>query len=161
MTLDRRIAAAILAGGLLGGALDLAYALTFSASRGVAPARVLRFIAAGLLGPSALQGGTGTAVLGLVVHFAIACVMAAVFTLIAVRLPALVRRPFLWGPLYGLGLWLVMRFLVLPLTANPPKALPAPASIITDILSHAFFVGLVIALFARWAILGAKRGARA
>jgi hypothetical protein len=60
---------AILVGGLIAGAIDITYALGFSASRGVAPTRILQSVASGLLGPSSFEGGTATAALGFVLHF--------------------------------------------------------------------------------------------
>lgn len=152
MTGTRALLQAILAGGLIGGALDIAYAILANLSR-APPARVLQSIAAGLLGKGAFLGGAPTAALGLLLHFIIATVMAAVFVLAAVRLTELVRRPWLWGPLYGIGLYLVMNFIVRPLSANPPKG-PPPIAWISfgDVLSHMVFVGLVIALVARRAI---------
>ena len=149
---SRALIHAILAGGLIGGALDIAYAILANLSR-AAPGRVLQSVAAGLLGKSAFQGGAPTAALGLLLHFAIATVMAAAFVLAATRITELVRRPWLWGPLYGIGLYLVMNFIVRPLSANPPKG-PPPITLTSfgDVLSHMFFVGLVIALFARRAL---------
>ena len=149
---NRSLIQAILAGGLVGGALDIAYAILANLHR-APPGRVLQSVAAGLLGKGAFQGGAPVAALGLALHLGIVLVMAAVFTLAATRLTELVRRPWLWGPLYGIGLYLVMNFLVRPLSASPPKA-PPPLTLITfgDVLSHMFFVGLVIALFARRAI---------
>ena len=51
--------------------------------------------------------------------------MAAVFVLAATRAPELARRPFVWGPLYGVALYLTMNFVVRPLSAMPPKGAAA------------------------------------
>lgn len=64
---------AIAAGGLIAGTLDLTQAL-FLFGR-----RVPLVIAAGLLGPSALQAGTATYILGVLLHFFIASSAAAVY----------------------------------------------------------------------------------
>jgi hypothetical protein len=52
---------AILAGGLIAGALDLTYALAFYGSRGTKPIRIPQSIASGLLGTEAYQEGFATA----------------------------------------------------------------------------------------------------
>jgi hypothetical protein len=58
-----------------------------------------------------------TALLGLGTHFVIATVMAAVFVLGARRLTALNRNSVMWGLIYGLVLYVVMNYVVLPLSA--------------------------------------------
>jgi len=146
---------AILAGGAIAGVLDIADALVFHGLRGVAPGRVLQAIASGLLGGQAFAGGTGTAVLGLGLHFVIAFGAAATYAVASLRLPALVTRPLLFGPLYGLAVYAVMQHVVLPLSAFRAGP-PAPAgttdwNLVNLLLAHIFFVGLPIALSARWA----------
>lgn len=94
----RGVAQAIVWGGLTVGVLDIVEPIVFYGLRGVAPIRILQSIASGLLGPSAYQGGVPTAALGLVLHFFIAFVAAAVYFGASLRLPALVRRPLVWGP---------------------------------------------------------------
>jgi hypothetical protein len=54
---------------------------------------------------------------GLALHFTIAIGAAAVFVAAAVRKPWLLRRPFVVGPLYGLAVFLVMQYVVIPLSA--------------------------------------------
>ena len=90
-------------GGLTVGTLDILDAFTFFGIRnGVAPSRILQSIAAGLLGRASFQGGAATAALGLVLHFLIAFGIVGTYFVVARAVPALTRRPFLTGPLYGL-----------------------------------------------------------
>lgn len=125
-------------------------------TRGIPPERVLKSVAAGWRGPQAFKDGPGMAALGLATHFSIALVMAAVFVLAATRVRELVRLPFVWGPLYGVALWLTMRFVVLPLTVNPPKSPPQLNPITAgDIISH-MALATIIALFARRALLARR-----
>jgi len=77
--MQQRPVRAVVFAGLLAGVLDLTAAFAFSALRGVRPVRVLKFIASGLLGPAAYQGGALTAALGLALHFVIALGGAAVY----------------------------------------------------------------------------------
>lgn len=141
---------AILVGGFVAGVLDITYAFVFWGLRGAAPGRILQSVASGLLGSASYEGGTGTAVLGGALHMLNACLIAAVYVLASRRLPDLARRPFLWGPLYGIGAYLVMNYVVIPLSAFPRRGgSPAPAVWITGVLAHVFLIGLPIALAAR------------
>jgi uncharacterized membrane protein YagU involved in acid resistance len=112
----RRVVRAILAGGALAGGLDLlgAFAISWPAP----PARILRAIAAGVYGPAAAAAGGGDiAAAGLVLHFTIAVGAAAVFVTAARVYPRLLRHPLVVGPLYGLAVFLVMQYVVIPLSA--------------------------------------------
>lgn len=139
---------AVLAGTLVLGVIDLTDALVFWSLRGAPPKRVLQGIASGLLGrEAALQGGTKTAVLGLALHFFIAFMVVLVYMLASRRAPVLARRPFLFGPAYGLCVYLVMFHVVLPLSAG--KFVPGTrALLVNQLLVHAFGVGLSAALAA-------------
>ena len=74
-------------------------------------------VASGLLGKASYEGGNATIVLGLALHFFIAFVMALVYVKASHRLPVLVCRPVLMGVLYGFVLYVVMNFVVVPLSA--------------------------------------------
>jgi hypothetical protein len=110
---------AILWAGLIAGTLDITAAFIASTLRGGGPIRVLRYIAGGLLGPQAFQGGTGTSALGLLLHYLIATTWAAVYYAASRKLPPLVRQPIACGLLYGIVVWCVMNLMVLPLSALP------------------------------------------
>jgi hypothetical protein len=149
-----RAVKAILAGGLIGGAFDITYACVVWAFRGITPIRVGQSVASGLLGrDAAIAGGVATGLLGFALHFSIALIMAAVYYLAATRIPLLVKRAVWCGPIYGLGLYLTMNYVVLPLSAigraggNGPLYLVIP-----EILVHMFLVGLTMALFTRRAL---------
>ncbi|HST27812.1 MAG TPA: hypothetical protein VLK26_05525 [Rudaea sp.] len=145
---------AIVAGGGIAATLDIAYALTFwFCYRGVAPTAVLHTIAGGLLGlPAARAGGASTALLGLGLHYFIAMGMAAAFFIVSRRFRFLTRRPIAAGIAYGVLLYLIMNFVVLPLSALPPHVWKPTLPALTDLCSHMFFVGLPIALATRMAL---------
>jgi hypothetical protein len=154
-----RAALAILGGGLLGGLFDITYACVVWAIRaGVTPIRVGQSVASGLLGrEAALAGGVPVGILGLVLHFLMTILMAAVYYAAATRIPLLVKRAVPCGILYGLGIYLVMNFIVLPLSAIGKMGGTAPwVVLIPEILVHMFGVGLTIALFTRHALRGAE-----
>ena len=139
---------ALLFGALTVGTLDLLDALIFFTTRGAQPIRIVQAIASGLLGPAAFQGGLRTAILGICLHYFIAFSIVATFILASWRWPDLRLRPFLWGPVYGVGVYLVMNLIVVPLSAAIPghKTLVV---IVNGLLIHIFGVGLPSALFAR------------
>jgi hypothetical protein len=142
----------LLLAALVVGALDMGMAMGFWHRHGVPPVRVLQSVAAGLMGPAAFAGGSAAAVLGLLLHLTIAGLMVLAYDLVALRLRWLVRRPWLAGPLYGGVLYLVMTWVVVPLSAAPH----APASTawnVASVLSHVLLVGLPCALFVRTAQL--------
>lgn len=130
------------------GTLDILAAIVQGLTNGTAPAAVLRSVAAGPLGDGAFAGGAGMAAAGLAIHFAIMAVIAAVFVLAADRIPALVRRPLVWGPFYGLAVWAVMYLIVLPLRWPDSFPLTDPVRIAWAIAFHTLLVGLPIALIA-------------
>ena len=150
---------AILYGGLTVGVLDGLDAIVFFGLRnGIGPLRIFRGIAGGLLGRDAAAAGClPTAVLGVMLHFTIATTIVAVFYLLSRRFPFLIRRPFVWGPIYGVAVYFTMNLVVLPPSAlhgtGLPRALPV---LLNGLLIHILGVGMPSALFAR-----AGRGAAA
>lgn len=136
---------AILWGGLIAGAIDITYALGFSAARGVPPMRILQSVASGLLGSPAYQGGAGTAALGLILHFVLMLIIAAIFYFASTRLRFLVEHPVWWGALYGFVVYWVMNLVVLPLSAFPSEVKFVPVVVITSLIVHAFGIGVPIA----------------
>jgi len=74
------------------------------------------YIAAGLLGRQAIHGGAGTWILGLVLHFFIACTWATVYYLASRKLPFLTEFPFICGVNFGVWVQLFMLLVVLPNT---------------------------------------------
>ncbi|HWU15061.1 MAG TPA: hypothetical protein VN157_13755 [Caulobacter sp.] len=147
---------AVLGGGLTGALLDITYAFVFFGLRGVSAIRILQSIASGVLGKAAYQAGVGAAALGALLHVAIALVMAAVYVAASRALPFLNRRPWLWGPAYGIGCYLVMNYVVLLLRFGPRPA-PPPDVLLGGLLIHMFGVGLPIALFAARAAAAPRR----
>jgi hypothetical protein len=141
---------AILLGGLIAGTIDISYACIFSyLRRGTSPVRILQSVASGALGRSAFEGGARTAALGLAFHFLIATIAAAVYYLASRPLRFLVNYAVICGPLYGVCIYLVMNFVVLPLSAIGSRpALPLPV-LISGLLIHMFGIGLPIALIVR------------
>ena len=102
---------AIAAGGLAAGTLDLTQAMILFGKD------IPLAIAAGLLGPRAFQGGAGTYILGVLLHFFIACSAAAIYFAVSRKLGFLTEHPLVCGLFFGAAVELVMRLIVLPLSA--------------------------------------------
>lgn len=140
---------AILIGGAIAGLLDITYAVGFSALRGVPPIRILQSVASGLLGAPAFAGGVPTAVLGLLLHFLIALLWAAIFYLASRSIRFLTRHPIVAGLSYGFLIYAIMNLVVLPLSAFPRKVSFPLLVLVTGLLVHMFCIGLPISLAVR------------
>jgi uncharacterized membrane protein YagU involved in acid resistance len=81
-------------------------------ARGTQPEQVLRFIASGVFGKDAANGNMMIA-WGLLFHFLIAISFTFFFFLLARMVPSLVKYPIPIAILYGILVWLFMRYVVL------------------------------------------------
>ena len=134
----------ILLATLVAGTLDILSAFVFAGT--VVP--VLQTVASGPFGDAVAEGPAG-APLGLLTHFAIMAVMVAAYVVASRKVPAINRYWIAAGLLYGVALWLVMYWVVLPLrwdSFEPPSAL---AQIVRQLFSHCVCVGLPLAWIAR------------
>jgi hypothetical protein len=139
---------AILLATLVAGTLDITYAIVSSATRGVAPMIIWQSVASGLLGKASYEGGVPTAVAGGLLHFGIMACWAIAFYLLSRRWTALVERPFLWGPLFGVVVFIAMNYVVVPLSAIGHTFDRPPLRYIGELFSHVVFVGIPVAWFA-------------
>jgi hypothetical protein len=139
-----RLLLPILVGGGIAGTLDLISAfITFGW-------RVPRGIASGLLGARAFQGGVGTWILGVVLHFTIALSAAAIYCLASRKLPFLREHFLVCGLFYGIAIYLVMQLVVLPLSAFPIRTGTFTRAALTQgLLVHMLIIGLPIS-FGAW-----------
>jgi hypothetical protein len=148
---------AVLIGGSIAGTLDILFAITYAAVNGLAPVKLLQTVASGLLGKAAFDGGVPAAILGLAGHFGMSYLWAALFVTAASRLPHLVAKPAVAGPVFGILVFFTMRLVVLPLSAFPYPIVFSPLSWGLDLLSHMFFFGLPIAVMAAKAMGGRRQ----
>jgi len=143
------VGAAIFYGGLIAGILDASDSVVASyLAEGLNPIQVLQFIASGFYGAAAFQKGFSCALVGLLAHFFIAFTVAAIYVGATRFLPTLSRKAVMWGTIYGVAVFIVMNFVVLPHTAVVKSPLSLPL-LLNGVLGHALFVGLPIALAAR------------
>ena len=132
---------AVLIGGMVAGVLDIGAAAAINRK---GPLAILRGIASGLLGPKALNGGTLTSAWGFLLQLAMSIVIAAIYGLASLWLPILARMWIATGLAYGVGVFVVMTYIVVPLSAAPSRPLPGISKIAKDLLAMLGF-GLIIA----------------
>jgi hypothetical protein len=143
------VTGALVAGTLIVGTLDILDAFIFFGLRGARPIGILQSIASGVLGRPAYQGGMTTALLGLLLHFFIAFGVVATYLAATRLIPALNRRPVICGLLYGLAVYVVMNFVVVPLSNAAHGSGPTPVVVrVNGLLIHMLGVGLPAALVA-------------
>jgi len=133
----------ILLAGAISGSIDLFAALTFAATRGTPPKRVLQAISSAMIGPDAFSRSS-TVPLGLGLHYLIAFTVASTYVVASRYIAMLTEHPVLSGILFGVAVHLVMTFVVLPLSA-----LKRPFSMtffLGQLMIHMFCVGLPTAL---------------
>lgn len=155
-----RAADTILGGGLVVGVLDGLFALIFyGLVLGARPLRIFQSVAAGLLGGAAFGSGTPTFLLGVLLHFVVATCIAAVYYAASLKLPVLIRRAVACGLAYGLLAYLVMNYVVIPLSAAAPGRFSL-RTFLPAFIAHALLVGLPVALLARRSAKAARRDSR-
>lgn len=139
---------AILLGSATVGTLDLLDAVIFFGIRnGTAPVRIFQSIAAGWLGRAAFSDGATAAALGIATHYLIAFGIVTTYVVASLLMPVLVRRPWICGAVYGVAVYGVMNFVVIPLSAIGAQPLVL-APFVNGIAIHIVGVGIPTALFA-------------
>ena len=138
---------AIVLGGVIAGTVDIGAA---SAINGfVDPLRILRFIAGGLIGlPAARAGGAEIAALGAALQIAMALIIAAIFVAASNVLPVLKRQWLAAGLAYGVGVYVVMEYFVVPNSAIGHAPAFEWRGFALNMLAMLLF-GTIIAWFAR------------
>jgi hypothetical protein len=163
MSAHSRLWKPIVIAALIAGVADLLYAsIHIGSYYRMDPMQIFQSIARGVLGPAAMEGGWGSASLGIGLEFTLTLIMASIYIIAAIRITDLRKYWWLLGPCYGIVVMVVMYTVVLPLSAvHGSGALPdGPRGAdgrITDhqmlyatIVVHMFVVGLVISACARF-----------
>jgi hypothetical protein len=136
---------AILLGGLVAASIDI-FAASLISGKDVI--YILHIIAGGLLGRHAMTGGMQTALLGLLLQELMGLIIAAIYVGAAGLMPLLKRRWLACGLLYGVVIFLVMNYVVVPLSAwkHWPQM---PAAKFLENLAAMLLFGVIVAFFAR------------
>lgn len=134
---------AIAVGGGTAGTLDLLQACILFGWR------IPLVIAAGLLGPQAIHGGIGTYILGVCLHFFIACSATAFYYAASRKLTFLIEHPLVCGLFYGIAVELVMSYIVLPLSGLHARGPYELKDVLLGLAVHMVVVGLPISFSVR------------
>jgi hypothetical protein len=134
---------AIAAGGGIAGTLDLLQACILFGWR------IPLVIAAGLLGRQALHGGVGPYILGVCLHFFIACSATAIYYAASRKLRFLIEHALVCGLFYGIAVELAMSYIVLPLSALHARGPYELKDVLLGLAVHMVVVGLPIAFSVR------------
>ena len=134
----------ILRATLLSGTLDILSAFTFGGMSGLSPGQILKYVASGPFGDELRQGGAGSAALGLLVHFALMAMMVSIFVLAATSQKAIGRHWVAAGTVYGIFIYLVMYWMVVPTRFGTQPA-TSLWSVGNALFSHIICVGLPMA----------------
>jgi hypothetical protein len=140
--------AAVVLGGGIAGIVDIGAA---SAINGfINPLAICKFIAGGLIGLKAARaGGLEIAALGLALQVGMGILIALIYNIGAMVLPVLRRHWLPAGLGFGVGVYFVMEYVVVPLSLigrSPPLALNM--SLLLNLLAMMLF-GTIVAWFAR------------
>jgi hypothetical protein len=106
-------------------------------------------IAGGLLGKQAFEGGAGTYVLGVLLHFSIAFSAAAIYYVASRRLAFLIDYPLVCGLFFGGAVQEVMNLVVLPLSALHARGPYTLHDLILGLAVHMVVIGLPISFSVR------------
>ncbi len=134
---------ASIAAGLIAGTIDIGAACTINQ---VGPVPILRFISSGLLG-TPLPHEPWVYCLGMILQWLMSIIIAVIFMLAAARIPALLRNWIASGIVYGVGVYFVMTFVVVPLSRARGGHITM-ASFVENLLAMILF-GLIVAYTAR------------
>lgn len=141
----RAVLSAILWGGLVAATLDIGAAVLVS---GRSFGFILQFIASGLIGKAAFEGGAATVALGVVLQELMGVIIAAIYVIASLKLSWLRRSWAWWGLAYGAGIFAVMNYVVVPLSAVGRFPRFTAESFVKNLVVMLLF-GLIIAWFAR------------
>lgn len=132
---------------LLTGTLDALAAILISYK--IPPAVIFKFIASGWFGREAMSGGTSMILYGLIFHYLIAAFFTVTLFWLYPQIIKLVKKKYLVGILYGLAIWIIMNYIVLPMT-NIPKSHGhlELISLLKGIAALIICIGLPVALIA-------------
>jgi uncharacterized membrane protein YagU involved in acid resistance len=139
---------AILLSGLIAGTADIGAAALIN---GRNPLVILLVIASGLLGTVSFQGGLPAVILGLVLQWLMSLIIAAIYVLASNRFAELKQFWLVGGLAYGVGVFVVMNYVVVPLSEIARVPPFSPLTFIGNLAAMLAF-GVVIALFARSAV---------
>jgi hypothetical protein len=140
-----QVLSAILLGGIIAATIDIGAA---SLITGRSPAFIMQVIAGGLLGKATFGGGIGTMLLGALLQEVMGVLIATIYVVLWRTFPGLLRRWVASGLAYGVIIFFVMNYVVVPLSAW--KSAPHFTSVkFAANMAAMLLFGLIVAFFCR------------
>jgi uncharacterized membrane protein YagU involved in acid resistance len=136
---------AIFLGGIIAATIDIGAASLIS---GRSPAFIMQAIAGGLLGKATFSGGAATVILGAALQEVMGVLIAAIYVVLSKTVAGLPRRWVTSGLVYGVIVFFVMNYVVVPLSAwkLPPHFTPLKFA---ENMAAMLLFGLIVAFFSR------------
>lgn len=136
---------AIFLGGVIAATIDIAAASLISSR---SPAFIMQAIAGGLLGKASFDGGIATVILGALLQEVMGVLIATIYVVLSKAVSGVRRRWITSGLAYGVIVFFVMNYVVVPLSAW--KAAPhfTTGKFAANMAAMLLF-GIIVAFFAR------------
>jgi uncharacterized membrane protein YagU involved in acid resistance len=131
----------ILLGGFVAGTIDIGAACLIYR---LSPEIVLRAIAQGVLGPHAFDGGWRAPALGLLLQWVMSIVIAACCVVASERVSRLKRSWRTATVVYGVVIFLVMNYVVVPLSAVGKMPHFTPTLFMENLLAMLLFACIIV-----------------
>jgi hypothetical protein len=142
---------ALLAGIIVSLLVAAGTTITYLLAGGTNPSRLLNFVASGLVGAEAFGGGGNPArhmaLLGAVLHGIVSFAWAFVLFAFSMKFPRFLRNWWQSGIAFGVVIWLVMVFVIMPLSRAPSVEINLKTALM-DIANLVLNAGLPISFLA-------------
>lgn len=130
----------ILTAWLIAGTLDILAAFTqFYIKTGKNPTIILKYIARGVFGPDAMQGGIGMMIWGLVFHYLIALGCTLAFFFLYPNVKIMRANKWLTAFVFGILTWVVTTRVIVPLS----RITPGPFNLSSALQAMAILVVMI------------------
>lgn len=131
---------------LICGSLDILTAfIDYYIKTGKGPDGVLKYIASGVFGKDAFGGSSLMIWLGLMFHYLIALLFTLLFFLLYPRMKFLQFNVLITAIIFGLIVWAIMNFVVVPIS-NTPKSTSGQRNLIKPLLILICMIGLPLSI---------------
>jgi hypothetical protein len=110
----------------------------------VTPRELFQYIASALLGPAkAVSLGWPSASLGVILHIGVSFLVVLAYFFLSRKFEMFRTRPFVMGPVFGIAVYCLMHYLVLPLTAVPKVVHSSKDfELANQLFAHIFMIGI-------------------
>ncbi|MDE2162516.1 MAG: hypothetical protein KGJ53_05080, partial [Alphaproteobacteria bacterium] len=131
-------------GGLIAGTIDIGSAALINWR---SPVFILHAVAGGLLGMATFSDGVFAAILGLILQWTMSLVIAAAYVIASGTCSVLKRYWIAGGLVYGIGIFVVMNYIVVPHSAYGHLPHFTALKALENLVAMLLF-GIVVAFFA-------------